>query len=328
MRAAITGATGLVGSNLAVLLCEQGVEVRCTHRRSSRRDHLDGLPLRWLEAELNDVDALARAFDDVDVVYHCAASVEMRRHPTSAQRQANLDGTRNVLAAARRSGARRLVHCSSVVTCAIAEGEADVTEEDRWNFPAHGLDDGYAVTKRESEELVRDAAAELDVVVVNPGFMIGPYDPKPSSGRLVLAVLDGRLFFYTEGYNNFVDVRDVCRGMTLAAERGRRGERYILGGENLRFQEAFARIAAVVGKRPPRFGMPKALGLLGGWLGELGQAVLRRELDVNLVTARYGYCRGYRFSSAKAERELGYSHGPLEDAVRDALAWFRARGMA
>ncbi len=328
MRAVITGATGFLGGNLAIELLERGVRVRCTRRKGSRTDHLASLPIEWVEATLSEPGRLEAAFRDADVVFHCAARVSLLRRPTAPIVAANVEGTRNVIEAFRRSGAGRLVHASSVVACALSEDGRPVTEAHPWNFDRFGLDDAYSRTKYEGERVVREAAAHgLDAVIVNPTYMLGPCDPKPSSGRLILGVVNGTVPGYTEGMNNFVDVRDVCRGMIAAWEKGKGGERYILGHENLSYREIMEKIARIAGVPPPRFGIPPLLSTFAGRFGDLFQAATGQEVGINSVTARYAHCRRYTFSSEKARRELGYRSGPIETAIHDAIAWFRKRGM-
>lgn len=327
MRAALTGATGLLGGNLAIELLGRGVDVRCTRRPSSCTGHLAGFGIEWVEADLSSADRLAEVFEGSDVVFHCAADVRMRPVADAAMWATNIVGTENVVAAARRAGVARLVHCSSAVAVGIgADGPAD--EDVPWNFADFGLDDAYTVTKHESERAVlRAARAGVDAVVVNPTYMFGPYDAKPSSGRLITNVVRGRVPGTTPGTNSFVDVRDVAAGMVAAWQRGRRGERYLLGGENTGYRDIMERIAAVAGVRPPRRALPHAWARLGGLAGDVGQRVLHRELPLNSVTVRWGYCDRFAFRSDKAVAELGYRFRPVEEAIRDAIAWFRRAGM-
>lgn len=326
MIAVVTGASGLLGGNLAIALCRAGHTVRATRRGQSRVTHLDAFPIDWVPGDVGDPDALVRAFRGADVVFHCAAAVSIRRTVTPELQAVNVDGTRHVLDAVRAAGVPRLVHCSSVVACGLSEHGAPSDESARWNFDEHGLDDGYCVTKRRADELVA-AATDVDAVTVLPTYMFGPYDARPSSGRMIVDLVRGRVPGVTPGWNNFVDVRDVASGMILAWEKGRRGERYILGGEDLPYQDIFAKIAAVAGARPPRLVIPRWAAAALGALGDVQEIVTGREPVVNSVTVRWGFCTTYRFTSAKAERELGYRHGPIEPAIRDAIAWFREQGM-
>jgi dihydroflavonol-4-reductase len=171
------------------------------------------------------------------------------------------------------------------------------------------------------------AAGELDVVIVNPGFLLGPLDAKPSSGRLILRVAKSRVLVLPGGVNNFVDVRDVAAGMIAAFERGRPGERYILGGENMTYREIVTTIAHVLGRAPPRLTVPYTVARMVGWVGDAVELASDRAIDVNTAIVRYGYCRAFHFSSDKAERELGYRPRPVAQAIEDAVAWFRQAGM-
>jgi dihydroflavonol-4-reductase len=328
MRVAITGATGLLGGNLARLLVHQGHDVVATRRATSRTEHLDDLDLTWREADLGDPEALRAAFSGADVVFHCAAAVTPRYPPPDWVTEVNVAGTAHVLDAVRAERVERLVHCSTVATLGISTTLRPVDEWHDFNLPQHGIHDGYAETKLRAERLVSRAASRgLDAVIVQPGYMFGPYDAKPSSGQMIVEIARERLPATSPGYNNFVDVRDVARGMVAAWERGRRGERYILGGYNMRYPEIMERIARIADVSPPRLILPEWLARLGGRLGDLKQAWTDSEVQLNSTTIAYGYNDGYRFTSERARRELGYEVGPLDVSIRDALDWFRDHDM-
>lgn len=328
VRAAITGASGLVGGNLARELLRQGYAVRAIRRSTASTAHLADEAIEWVPGDLDDVAALTAAFADADVVFHCAASVTLDPQPTPDVIRTNVAGTRNVVEAVRAARVPRLVHCSSVVAVGLSENGLPCDESARFNFAEHGLADGYTVTKRQSEDLVRDAVRDgVDAVIVNPTYMLGPYDAKPSSGRMIVGIVQGQSPGFTPGANNFVDVRDVARGMVLAWQKGRAGERYILGGHNLPYREIFARIARVAGIPPLTWSVPWPLAYGAGLLGDLQQWVTGKEPLVTSNSVRWGYCSTFQFTSAKAERELGYTYGPIEPAIDDAIGWFRARGV-
>ena len=195
-----------------------------------------------------------------------------------------------------------------------------------WNFDAEGLVDAYAITKRQAEDVVNAARDRIDAVIVNPTYMFGPRDARPSSGKLIIDIVKRRVPGWTPGYNNFVDVRDVARGMIAAWQRGRRGERYILAGHDMTYADIMRRIADVAGVRPPRFQIPRVAAKVFGAFGDLVER-LGREPLVNSTQIRYAYTDRFRFASDKAARELGYTFGPIEPAIRDAIAWFRANAM-
>lgn len=325
-RAVITGASGLLGGNLAAELATAGHEVAAIRRAGSRVAHLEDLPIEWHDADLGSTAALTRAFRGAACVFHCAAQVSVKRAVTPEMTATNVTGTGNVIDAVVAAGVPRLVHTSSVVAVGLSRDGRPCDETATWNFDTEGLVDAYAITKHRAEQVVRAAGDRVDAVIVNPTYMLGPRDARPSSGRLIIDVVRGRVPGWTPGYNNFVDVRDVARGMIAAWQRGRRGERYILAGHDMTYGEVMRRIAEVAGTRPPRFRVPLAAAWL---LGKWGDLIERtgRDAVVNSTQIRYAYTDRFRFKSDKAARELGYRCGPLEPALRDAIAWFRAHGM-
>ncbi|MDP2339334.1 MAG: SDR family oxidoreductase [Deltaproteobacteria bacterium] len=328
----VTGASGLLGTNLCFALRDAGHEVRALYRSEPTIAHIKsdprGAAIAWFKGDLDDAAALERAFSGADVVFHVAALVSILPTVTPAMVRANVDGTRNVLNAVRNAKVKRLVHTSSTVAVGLAAaGGPDVGEEQSWNLREAGLADGYSITKRESEELVMKAAKEdVDAVVVNPGYMFGPYDSKPSSGKLILDVAKGKVPGSTPGVNSFVDVRDVARGMIAAWERGIRGERYILAGHNLTYKDILKRIATCAGVRAPSLAIPFAAAMLIGRAGDLMASITGKEPLLTSAAVRWAFNDRFRPSSSKAERVLGYRISPIEPAINDALAWFRATG--
>ena len=326
MHVALTGASGLLGANLAAQLCAAGHRVVAIRRAGTRTDHLDDLAIDWRDADLGSVDAMKAAFSGADAVFHCAAAVSVQRTVSPEMTATNVVGTQNVVAAAISAGARRLIHTSSVVAVGLTTDGRPCDETATWNFDKLGLEDAYAITKRRAEDVVHAAAARIDAVIVNPTYMFGPRDARPSSGKMILDVVRGKVPGTTPGFNNFVDVRDVARGMIAAWQRGRRGERYILGGHDMSYGDVFRAIAEVAGVRPPRLRIPRpAAWLFGKW----GDVVERFGGDpvVNSTQIRYAFTDQFRFSSNKASGELDYRISPLAPALADAIAWFRAHGM-
>jgi len=325
-RVVVTGASGLLGGNLAAELVAAGHQVAAIRRPGTRTAHLDDLAIEWHAAELGSAAAMAQAFAGAACVFHCAAAVSVKRAVTPEMTATNVTGTANVIDAVIAARVPRLVHTSSVVAVGLSSDGRPCDETATWNFEAAGLVDAYAITKRRAEDLVHAAGDRVDAVIVNPTYMFGPRDARPSSGRLIIDVVRGRVPGWTPGHNNFVDARDVARGMIAAWHKGRRGERYILAGHELTYGEVMRTIAAVAGTRPPRLRVPwPAAWLFGKW-GDLVERT-GRDPVVNSTQIRYAYSDRFRFKSDKATRELGYQPGPLEPALRDATAWFRAHGM-
>lgn len=328
MRATITGATGLLGSNLAERLLAEGWQVRATRRGSSKVDHLADLDIDWVEAGLDDPAALARAFEGSDAVFHCAAAVSVLPRPTPELIRSNVDGTRHVTEATRLASAGRLVHVSTAACVGLSVNGELVDETATYNFEREGLDDGYSTTKRDAERLVLAAAAEgLNAVVVNPSFIMGARGAKPSSGRVILETALGRVPALPSGANNFVHVRDVADGMLRAWQRGRAGERYILSGENRRWDVMIRRIAELAGVTPPRFNAPRWVMALIGLGGDLAERISGKEQMVNSINVRWSNTNSFKFTCEKAKRELGYSPRNPDEGVVEALAWFRGAGM-
>lgn len=330
---ALTGASGLLGSNLLLALRREGVDVRALVRSERTIAHLKDLPevrdVVWVPGDLDDEEALVRTFDGVDAVFHVAAAVSILSKVTPGLTRANVDGTRRVLAACRRAGVGRLIHTSSIVTTGLATDSASLaTEESPWNFADEGLDDGYCVTKRQAEDLVVQAVQEtdLDAVIINPGYLFGPMDSKPSSGKLILDTARGKVPGVTPGGNVFTDVRDVAAGAIAAWRRGQRGKRYIMGGHNRLYSEVLPLIAARAGVKPPRLMIPRPVAALVGVVGDLQSRLTGHEPLLTSAAVRWSFSTRFRVSSAKAEAALGYRISPLEGAIDDALAWFRATG--
>jgi dihydroflavonol-4-reductase len=325
-RVVVTGASGLLGGNLAAELVAAGHQVAAIRRAGTRVAHLEDLAIEWHEAELGSTAAMTEAFRGAACVFHCAAQVNIKRAVTPDMTAANVTGTANVIDAVIAAGVPRMVHTSSVVAIGLSRDGQPCDETATWNFDTEGMLDGYVITKHQAEELIRTARDRVDCVIVNPTYMLGPRDAKPSSGRLLVNIAGGRVPGWTPGYNNFVDVRDVARGMIAAWQRGRRGERYILAGHDMTYGDLMRKVAEAAGTRPPRRKVPwPAAWLFGKW-GDLVEAT-GRDPVVNSVQIRYAFTDKFRFKSDKAARELGYQISPLEPALRDAIDWFRAHGM-
>ena len=322
----VTGASGLLGGNLAAELRAAGHAVAATRRAGTKVAHLDDLKLEWRDADLTSPAALAKAFAGASAVFHCAAAVTIKREVTRDMVATNVTGTQNVIDACVEAKVPRLVHTSSVVAVGLTTDGTPCDETATWNFDTAGLSDAYALTKRQAEEVVHAARDRIDAVIVNPTYMFGPRDARPSSGKLIIDVVKRRVPGWTPGYNNFVDVRDVARGMIAAWQKGRRGERYILAGHDMTYGDVMGTIARVAGVKPPRFKIPQRVAAL---VGRWGDFVEKRGKDplVNSTQIRYAFTDRFRFKSDKAARELAYTISPLEPAIADAIAWFRANKM-
>ncbi|NBW97132.1 MAG: NAD-dependent epimerase/dehydratase family protein [Planctomycetia bacterium] len=318
----VTGATGLVGNNVVRLLCRRGMSVRAVVRSAGRT--LDGLHVQVANAPLDDERAIQQAIDGAAAVIHSAALVHCGWRHRDEMRAANVEGTRRVARAARRAGAR-MVHVSSVDAIGLTRDGTPADEE----TPPGGMPEcPYVVTKREAEQAVLEEVDRgLDAVIVNPVYMIGPWDWKPSSGRMLLEVGAGKGLFAPPGANDFVDVRDVAEGILLALAKGRPGRRYILGGHPLSYLDAWRIFARVAGRMQPLGVAPRAAVRVAGWVGDVASLFTTRELPVNSAAATMSMLP-HNFSSARAIAELGYAFRSFDTTVADAWGWFTDHGYA
>jgi dihydroflavonol-4-reductase len=322
MKALVTGATGFVGAAVARRLLEDHWQVRVLARRGSDRRNLKNLDVEVIEGDLTDVDSLRDAALGCEGMFHVAADYRLgARNPAQLYR-ANVEGTRNVLSAAHRSGVQRIIYTSSVATIGIP---ADGTPGDEQT--ANSLDNmigHYKRSKYLAEEVVREAAREgISVIIVSPSTPVGPGDVKPTpTGQLVLDAAAGRMPAYVDTGLNIVHVDDVASGHMLAYERGKAGERYILGGQDMSLREILGVIASLTGRMPPRVRLPYGVVLPIAYVAEGFARLSGRSGRITLEGVRMSRKKMF-FSSAKAVRELGYQWRPPVQAFEDAIRWFR-----
>ncbi len=326
MKALVTGATGFVGAAVARALSAAGWQVRVLARSGSNRSNLQSPAWEVVEGDLADLQSLERALEGCTGLFHAAADYRLgARDPTQLYRT-NVEGTRNILSAARTAGVPRIVYTSSVATIGIPSDGSPGDE--RTPVAESHMIGHYKRSKYLAEEVARDAARTgMSVVIVNPSTPVGPGDIKPTpTGQLVLDAASGRMPAYVDTGLNIVHVDDVAAGHLLAFERGRAGERYILGGEDMTLQTILGQIARLVGRAPPRIRLPYAAVLPVAYLAEGFAKISGRSGRVTLEGVRMSRKRMF-FSSAKAVSELGYRWRPPLQAFEDALRWYRERGL-
>lgn len=323
-RVLVTGATGFVGANLARALVERGDHVRVLRRATSRLDALNDVPVEYATGDILQPESLPAAMRGCEVVYHVAALSQYWRSGAEAVYQVNVEGTRHVVQAALAVGVQRLVYTSSV--SAIGYSSADAPADETQTFPDELRWFVYGYSKHLAELEVQQAVTHgLPAVIVNPGIVLGPRDVNFVSGSLIRASVSGQLRIVPPGGSNIVHVSDVVSGHIAAAERGRVGERYILGGENLSHRQAAEIIAEVTGGPPPVLTLPAWLLPI---LARLVDGLNRRSRQPPLVTGqqiRLG-SRYFYVKSDKAIRELGLPQTPFRQAVADAYTWYRDHG--
>jgi len=322
----VTGATGFVGSAIVRRLLEKGEAVRVLARPKSDRRNLDGLSVNVIEGDLLRPETLVDAVAGCEGLFHVAADYRLWTRDPQAMFRANVEGTRQILSAAGRAGIKRIVYTSSVATLGIVPGgvadeDTPVTYEDMIGV--------YKQSKFRAEEAANEVIAEMSLpaVIVNPSTPVGPRDIKPTpTGRMVVEAAAGRMPAYVDTGLNIAHVDDVADGHLLAYERGRVGERYVLGGENLELGDILARIAEICERKPPTVRIPHALIMPIAHVAELWTRLTGgSEPFVTVDGVRMAKKKMF-FASTKAEKELGYTARPADEALRDAVDWFRANG--
>lgn len=325
----LTGGTGFVGASLARLLLAKGLKVKALARKGSDRRNLEGLAVELVEGSLSESDAIERGVSGCRYAFHVAADYRIWVPNPDEMYRANVDATERVIRAAAKAGVEKVVHCSSVAAVRVPDDHTPVDETSEYA----SVDDvvgHYKKSKFLADVLARKLAKSegLPVVIVNPAAPIGPRDIKPTpTGKIVTDFMNGKMPSYIDTGMNVVHVDDVAEGHWLAAQKGRAGERYILGGENLTLKQVLDLLAAATGLPAPRFKTPYAVAYAFGaldsaiasWRGVEPMA----PLDAIKMAKHYMW-----FSSEKARRELGYQSRPAAAALKDAADWFAANGYA
>jgi dihydroflavonol-4-reductase len=326
MRALVTGATGFVGAAVARALLNAGWQVRALVRTGSDQRNLRQLPLELASGDLNDPPSLAHAVGSCDALFHVAADYRLGVADPQQLYRTNVEGTRNLLDAARRAGVARIVYTSSVATVGLPADGSPGTEDTR--VALTDMVGHYKRSKFLAEQLVREFVREgAPVTIVNPSTPIGPGDIKPTpTGQMVVDAAAGRTPAYVDTGLNIVHVDDVAAGHLRAFERGRIGERYILGGDNMTLREVLVHISRLTGRKPPRIRLPHTALLPLAYAAEGLARLTGHRTRVTVEAVRMSRKHMY-FSSDKAVRELGYSWRPVALAFEDAIAWLREQGL-
>jgi dihydroflavonol-4-reductase len=326
MLAFVTGATGFVGSHVARALDERGADLRLLVRPTSNPQNIGALDAEQAVGDLRDPASLEKAMAGCDTVFHVAADYRLWIRDPDQMYRSNVDGTRAVLQAARNNGVRRVVYTSSVATMGFrADGQP--VDEDSPVSLEHMIGH-YKRSKFMAEQLAMEAGRSgIDVVVVNPTTPVGEQDIKPTpTGRIIVDFLKKKFPAYVDTGLNLVDVEECARGHVAALEKGRSGERYILGGENLTLKQILDKLADITGLPSPKVRVPYVLALAAGVVDEVVTGHIRRgEPRATVDAVRMGRKKMF-VSSAKAEHELGWKVVAVDEALRRAVDWFRAHG--
>jgi dihydroflavonol-4-reductase len=323
-RVLVTGASGFVGSAVARALRTRGLEVTCLVRSSSPRANLQGLDVRTVEGDLLHPASLKAAMAGQRFLFHVAADYRLWAPDPEEIVRNNLQGTSNIMQAATEAGVERVVYTSSVATLSLKDGPSDESRPLRPEEAIGAYKRSKVVAEREVER--RIAEAGLPAVIVNPSTPIGPRDVKPTpTGRIIVEAASGKMPAFVDTGLNLAHVDDVAQGHLLAFDTGRVGERYVLGGQDVTLREMLGVIAELVGRKPPTVALP--VGPLFP-LASAAEAMARLTGKEPFLTADALKMSRYKmfFSSAKAERELGYRARPYRQALEDAVTWFKTAG--
>ena len=326
MTTLVTGASGFVGSHVARLLVKRGDEVRVLVRRTSQAGALDGIACERATGDLRDLASLRGVLRGVRRVFHVAADYRLWARDPAEIYASNVEGTRNLLNAAADAGVEQIVYTSTVATVAVPANNGALPDEST----AAGIEQMVGHYKRSKfiaeREVLEQARQGLPVIVVNPTTPVGPGDWKPTpTGRIIVDFLNGRMPAYVDTGLNVVAVEDVAAGHLLAAERGKRGERYILGGRNMTLAEILTELAWITGRRAPRVRIPHGVAMAAACVDTAVCRVLRREPHIPLEGVRMARHRMF-VSTEKAERELGFHAGPISAALERAVRWYKTYG--
>ncbi len=326
MKAFVTGATGFLGSHVARALSDEGVDLRLLVRSTSNLGNLEGLKAETATGDLRDSASLEKAISGCDTVFHVAADYRLWVHDPGEMYRSNVEGTRAILEAARKNGVRRVVYTSSVATVGFTSNGTPADEDSPVSLA--DMIGHYKRSKFLAEQVALEAGrAGMHVVTVNPTTPVGEQDVKPTpTGRIVVDFLKRKFPAYQETGLNLVDVRECARGHIAALERGKPGERYILGGEDLTLKQILDKLGQMTGLPSPKVKLPYAFAFAAGVIDEaITGRILRREPRVTVDTVRMGRKKMFA-SSRKAERELGWKIVPVDGALKRAVAWFKDNG--
>jgi dihydroflavonol-4-reductase len=328
MKCFVTGATGFLGSHVARQLLAKGADLRLLIRSTSRLDNIADIAAERVTGDLRDLDSLKKGMGECEFVFHVAADYRLWSRNGQDLYDSNVEGTRNILQAARDSGVRRVIYTSSVATMGFGNN-GRLTDEKSPVTLSNMIGD-YKRSKFLAEQLVIEAGRSgQNVVMVNPTTPVGERDIKPTpSGQIVVDFLKRKFPAYVDTGLNLVDVIDCADGHLLAMEHAHPGERYILGGENLTLKQILDKLGALTGLPSPKIRLPYAVALATGVVDTIVVGkMFKREPRVTIDAVRMGRKRMF-VTSAKAERELGWNPRPVDGALQRAVEWFQANGYA
>jgi dihydroflavonol-4-reductase len=326
MKVLVTGANGFLGSWVTRALVDEGHEVYALVRRNSDVTELQGVACKFVYGDVTDILSLLEAFKEMDSVFHLAGVIAYKKSERALMEKVNVQGTENVVQVCRECKVRRLVHLSSVVAIGAGKSSDQVLNEES-EFNVHELDLGYFETKHKAELIVKTACDrnQIDAVIINPTTIYGFGDAKKGSRKIQLKVAQGRFNFYPIGGVNIVAVEDVVQGILNAWKKGKKGERYILSGENILIKDLFNMIATEAGVKPPAHCLPTPLLHIIGGVGDVLEMVgLKGPLSSENAWTSSMY---HWFDSSKARKELDFNPRPAKEAIHNSVQWMKDQGL-
>ena len=325
VKVLVTGPDGLLGSNLIRELLNRGYSVTAMMENDKKSLTIENLPIQRIVANLLNTQDIINATVGVDIVIHCAASTSMFPARSEIINKVNIGGTQNIVDACKKNKVKRLIYVGTANSFGSGNLHNLGTEKNLYSSEHYGLD--YMDSKYKAQLIVLENAknGSLNAIVVNPTFMIGPFDSRPSSGEMLLSIYKRKIPGYTLGGKNFIAVKDVAVAITNAITNARNGECYILGNENLTYKQAFEKISKTIGVNPPRLKFPTkavlAFGKINSFLATTFKYTTKMPYELTFLSSEIHY-----YSSAKARDELGLPQTPIEVAIKDCFEWFLENG--
>lgn len=321
MTVLVTGSTGLLGANLVRKLLEKGEKVRVLIRETTNTIGIDGLDVEKVYGDIRDYPSVLKAIDGCEYVYHVAAYTDLTGSRELAF-QINFRGTVNVAKACMEVKVKKMVYASTASVVGWGTMENPATEDTPFNLDfLRGT--SYVDSKMAAEKKILEYYKEgLPVVITNPCYMLGPWDTKVSSGQFIVMVAKGLSMFYTDGGANLIDVEDAALGHILAMEKGRCGERYIIGNENVYTKDFLTMVNKYLGKKPPTIHVPYSLAMVGGYLCDFISLFFSKPLLLSSKTVQFFYTTHF-LSPEKARKELGLPQSSVEEAIEKEIKWLR-----
>ncbi len=325
MKVLVTGADGLLGSNLVRELLNRGDEIRAFVQPGRQQKTLHGLVIEKISGNLLDEDDVINAAEGCDAIIHCAASTSVWPTRSEMVNRVNIDGTKNIIKSAYHNKIQRLVYIGTANSFGFGSKENPGVETNPYKSATYSLD--YMDSKYKAQQLILKEVKEnkLPAVIVNPTFMFGPYDSNPSSGAMIVALYKGKVPGYTSGGRNYLCAKDAAVAIANALTKGRIGECYILGNQNMSYKEAFEKIATTIGVKPPSLHIPSVFAKLYGRIGTIIGKISDKTPAISYPLSRIA-CDEHYFSAAKAIQELQLPQSPIETGIKECFEWLKENG--